>query len=197
MLSGISKVDTNGSTCRERSSVTSSTVKSGAKVVATWNDGNGMVIAGFPQWPSAHRRQHLPGVERHYTTAAATSASDAAKLIAQSMIYVASPLRANPSPADFGEVAVLGSADLNVDFENQGSAPITIASGDITPTGVFTVDTVSFPKTLNPGDKLSLKFSAKPNAAGQLSAIYTLTPSTAGVAPGVVATDGEGHRTAL
>lgn len=186
VLSGISKVDTNGSTCRERSSVTSSTVKSGAKVVATWNDGNGMVIAGFPNGRPRIDVNIYPVSSDIGYYGCYNSASDAAKLIAQSMIYVASPLRANPSPADFGEVAVLGSADLNVDFENQGSAPITIASGDITPTGVFTVDTVSFPKTLNPGDKLSLKFSAKPNAAGQLSAIYTLTPSTAGVAPGVV-----------
>jgi len=186
VLTGITKVDTNGSTCRERSSVTGSTVRSGAKIVATWNDGNGMVITGFPGGRPRIDLNLYPVSSDIGYYGCYDSAGDAAKLIAQSLQYVASPLRSNPSPADFGEVPVLGSADLSVEVENQGTAAITIASGDVTPAGVFTVEAIAYPKTLLPGDKLTLKVTAKPTAAGQATAIYSMTPSTPGAAPGVV-----------
>ncbi len=186
VLSGITKIETNGSTCRERSSVAASTIRAGAKIVASWNDGNGMIITGFPGGRPRIDLNIYPVSSDIGYYGCYDSASDTAKLIANSMVYVASPLRANPSPADFGEVPVLGSADLSVDFENQGSSPITVGSADLSPAGVFTVETIVFPKTLNPGDKLTIKATAKPTAAGQASAIYTLTPSTPNVAPGVV-----------
>lgn len=186
VFNGVSKVDINGNRCYERSSVSASTVKSGAKVIATWNDGNGMVIAGFPSGKARIDLNIYPVSSDIGYYGCYDSKSDAAVLIAQSMVYVASPLRADPSPADFGEVPVLGSADLDVDFQNQGSVPVTVSGGDLSPAGVFTVGAVTFPKTLNPGDKMGFKFTAKPNAAGQTTAIYTLSSSTPGITPGSV-----------
>lgn len=186
VLTGISKLETNGSTCRERSSVTATSVRSGAKVVASWNDGNGMIITGFPNGRPRIDLNLYPVSSDVGYYGCYDSTTDAAKLMANALVYVASPLRGNPSPADFGEVPVLGSADLSVEFENQGSSPISIASGDVSPAGVFTAEAITFPKNLNPGEKLSVKFTARPNAAGQVTAIYTLTPSTANVAPGAV-----------
>lgn len=186
VFSGVSKIETNGNRCYERPSVNASTIKSGAKVIATWNDGNGMVIAGFPNGRARiDLNLYVVSSDIGYY-GCYDSKTDAALLMAQSMVYVSSPLRANPSPADFGEVPVLGSADLDVDFENQGSAPVTVSSGDLSTTGVFTVGAVTFPKTLNPKDKLTLRFTAKPTAAGQTTAVYTLSSSTPGVAPGSV-----------
>ena len=186
VLTGITKVDTNGSTCRERSSVTASTIRPGAKIVAAWNDGNGMIIAGFPNGRPRVDLNLYPVSSDIGYYGCYDSASDAAKLIAQSMVYVASPLRGNTSPADFGEVPVGGSADLSVEIENTSSSPITIDKGDLAPATVFTVEAITFPKTLAAGGKFSFKVTASPIAAGQATAIYTLTPSTTNVAPGVV-----------
>lgn len=186
VLAGISKVETNGSTCRERSSVNAASVRSGAKVVASWNDGNGMIIAGFPNGRPRIDLNLYPVSSDIGYYGCYDSTSDTAKLMANALVYVASPLRGTPSPADFGEVPVLGSADLSVDFENEGSSPISIASGEVSPAGVFTAEAISFPKNLNPGEKLTVKFTVRPNAAGQATAIYTLTPSVSNVAPGAV-----------
>ena len=45
--------------------------------------------------------------------------------------------------------------------DRSGSSPITVGSADLSPAGVFTVETIVFPKTLNPGDKLTIKATGK------------------------------------
>lgn len=49
VMRGISKVVANGSRCYQRASASGSAIRTGATVIATWADGNAMVVAGAPK----------------------------------------------------------------------------------------------------------------------------------------------------
>jgi len=48
VVRGITKIEASGSRCYQRASATGAAIRSGATVIATWADGNAMVVAGTP-----------------------------------------------------------------------------------------------------------------------------------------------------
>ena len=187
IMRGVSKIVGNGSRCYQRSGASGSAIRSVGKVVAAWSDGNAMAVVGTP---NGKRRIDL---NLYAVSSDAGSSgcydptSDANKLIANSLLYVANSLKVNPQPVDFGTVPQgTTSVPLGVDITNTGTDPVTLTGGVLAPTGVFTISPITYPQTLNPGDKLSFTVIAQPTSAAKQTATYTITQSTVGVPPVVV-----------
>lgn len=82
---------------------------------------------------------------------------------------------------NFGSVAVnSSSAPLSVTLTSAGTAPLTIGSAGVT--GAFSVSGMSFPATLNPGQKATLSVVFHPTTSGTATGTITLSdnasPST-------------------
>ncbi len=187
IMSGVSKVSTNGSRCYQRAGASGSAIRSTAKVVAAYTDGNALVVAGMPNGkPRVDLNLYAVGSDIG-SSGCYDPTSDASKLIANSLIYVANPLKVSPQPADFGTVPQgTISLPLGVDLTNTGTDPVTLTGGTLAPAGTFTIMGASYPKLLNPGEKLSLSITALPTATGKISATYTVTQSGVGSPPTVV-----------
>ncbi|MFO0572970.1 MAG: choice-of-anchor D domain-containing protein [Polyangia bacterium] len=181
IMNGINKVVGNGSRCYQRSSAAGS-LRAGAKTVAAWSDGNPLVVVGTP---NGRMRVDLNlynistdvGFNGCYDPT-----SDAAKLMANALLFVANPVRAQP--LDFGEVPVgTTSTALTAEVVNTGTSIVTLTSGDLTPTGVFTITSPSFPVTLKAGEKMTFDVTARPTTAGQYTATYVIQQATMGAPP--------------
>lgn len=187
IMNGINKVSTNGSRCYQRAGASGSAIRSTGKVIAAWADGNAMVVAGMPNGkPRVDLNMYAVGSDIG-SSGCYDPTSDASKLMANALIYVANPLKVTPQPADFGTVPQgTVSLPLGVDLTNTGTDPVTLTSGTLAPTGTFTITGASYPKTLNPGEKLSLSVTALPATTGKITATYTVAQSGVGAPPTVV-----------
>jgi hypothetical protein len=184
VMAGIGKVETNGSRCYQRSSATGSAIRSIAKPIASWTDGNAMMLYGTPNGRPRIDLNMVPVSSTVPTYGCYDPASDAGRLIAQAVFFVASPVKVTPSPLDFGEVPVgLSSIPLTAELENTSSNSVTLISGDLAPTGIFNVSGVTFPVTLKPGEKVTLSATARPAVAGVQNATFSMTQTTMGAAP--------------
>lgn len=187
IMNGVSKVATNGSRCYQRAGASGSAIRSGAKVVAAWSDGNALVVVGMPNGkPRVDLNLYVVGSDIG-SSGCYDATSDASKLIANSLLFVANPLKVSPQPVDFGTVPQGSTAlPITVEVTNSSSDPVTLTGGVLAPAGIFNITGATYPKTLNPGEKLSLNVTALPTAVGKVSATYTIAQSGVGAPPTVV-----------
>lgn len=182
VLQGVNMVSTVSGRCYMYTGYNTAATYNGAKVIATWNDGNAAVVVGT-------RRVDLQighGSSDSGTYGCWNGKDDSARLIANALLWVANPLRASPSSVDFGDVGVMtSSAPQTVRVTNNGSAPIVVQSGAVAPAGEFTVTLnggATLPLTLNAGDSFTFDAKVRPGSKGPRQAIYTLTPMAGGSA---------------
>jgi hypothetical protein len=191
IMNGVTKVETSGSRCYQRSGATGSAIRTGpatgGKVVATWTDGNAMVVVGTPNGKQRVDLNLYAVSSDAGSSGCYDSTSDVARLIANALLFVANPLKVSVQPLDFGAVPMGSlSAPLSVDVTNTGTDTLTLTGAVLAPTTVFTVSGATYPKTLNPGEKLTLNVTAQPTASGRQTATYTITQSAMGAPPTVV-----------
>ncbi len=187
IMSGISKVSTNGSRCYQRAGASGSAIRSGAKVVAAWADGNALVVVGTPQGKPRVDLNMYPAGSDIGSSGCYDPTSDASKLIANALLFVANPLKVSPQPVDFGTVPQGTTAlPISVDITNSSSDPVTLTGGVLAPTGTFVVTGATYPKTLASGEKMTLSVTALPMTIGKLTATYTISQSGVGAPPTVV-----------
>lgn len=183
-MAGVSSIKASGNTCIYESGLGMGSVRHGGDIVAQWSDGSPMVIAGVI---NGHARVDIN------MWAASTNigfsgcrdpSDDGARMIANALVFTASPLRANPGTLDFGSVGVgVETSAQTMEITNTGSNPVTLNSGMATSTE-FTVKLnggASYPITLNAGDKFSFDVTFKPSGEGQRSGGYTAKSGTMGV----------------
>lgn len=187
IMNGVSKVATNGSRCYQRAGASGSAIRSGAKVVAAWSDGNALVVVGMPNGkPRVDLNLYVVGSDIG-SSGCYDPTTDASKLIANALLFVANPLKVSPQPVDFGTVPQGSTAlPITVEVTNSSSDPVTLTGGVLAPVGVFNITGATYPKTLNPGEKLSLNVTALPTVVGKVTATYTITQSGVGAPPTVV-----------
>ncbi len=189
VMRGISKIATTGSRCYVRSGVTSGTVRAAAsaKIVASWSDGNAMVVVGTPNGKLRVDLNFSAYSSDAGTNGCYDPSSDASKLIANALMFVANTVKVTPQPVDFGTVPQgTLSVPMAVDVSNTGTEAVTLTGGVLAPTGVFTVAPVTYPQTLNPGEKLTLTVTALPTQPSRQTATYTITQLGTGTSPIVV-----------
>jgi len=170
-----------------RSSLTASELRNGGRIIATWSDGNGLVVVGSP---GGHNRvdlnMFLPSSDT--SSGSIDAKTDGFRLLGQSLLWVINPLRANPALGDFGDVPFgTTSLPLTVEVRNTGKDPITISGGALSAMGEFDVKLLggaAYPIALNTGDRIGFEFTVRPTSLGRRQASYNLSVSTPG-APGV------------
>lgn len=182
VMDGVSMLGTVGN-CYYRNRVAATDLKNGGRGVATWSDGSMIAVVGSPE---GHNR-----VDLNMTISTSDSPggcldpkSDGIKLVGNSLLWVANPLRATPGVVDFGDVGV-ATASLPVVFEvqNGGKDAITISSGAVMPMGEFTVIPVGgamYPLTLRSGDKVAFEAVVRPSGVGRRQAVYNLVNAIPG-----------------
>lgn len=184
VLEGISTVGTPGGTCYQRSSLSASDLRNGGRIVANWSDGRGMVVVGSP---GGHNRvdfnMYTPSSD--LSSGCLDAKSNAYSLIANALIWVSNPLRAQPSTVDFGDVpATTTSLPSNVQVVNTGKDPITLSAGSLSPASSEFVVTLtggaSFPVILKKDEVLNLEVVAKPAGPGKRTTSYKLDTTTPG-----------------
>lgn len=169
--------------CYYRTTFSAADLRNGGRIITTWSSGNGMVVIGSP---NGHNRvdlnMYMPSGD--LSSGCLDSKSDAFKLVGQSLIWTANPLRATPSVADFGDVpAGTTSLPLDVDVVNTGKDAITLSAGALGATSEFTATLLggaTLPVTLNAGDKIRVEFTVRPSMTGKRQTTYTLSTSTPG-----------------
>lgn len=185
VLDGVTSVNASGNQCYHRSTLGAGDLRNGGRIVATWADGRGIAVVGNP---SSHRRVDL----NMYVSSTDIGSpgcldpkSDAYKLIANSLIWVANPLQSQPGVVDFGDVpATTTSLPQYVTVTNTGKDPITLSAGSLSPASAEFVVNISgtgmFPVTLKKDDQLTLEVYAKPATPGKRTTSYKLDTSTPG-----------------
>jgi len=83
-------------------------------------------------------------------------------------------LSANPSSLAFGTVALGGSSSQYQTVTNSGSASVSISQAVVS-SAVFSVNGLSVPQTLTPGQSLTFSVAFTPQASGAASGNLTLT----------------------
>lgn len=183
LMLGINKIVGTGGRCYQRSSATTALrAAAGAKTIAAWADGNPMVVVGTP---NGRMRVDL-NIYNISTEVGSTGCydptSDAARLMANALLFVANPVRAQP--LDFGEVPVgVTSPSMTAEVINTGTSLVTLTSADLSPPGVFTVSGVTLPVSLKPGEKLTFDVTARPTVAGQYTGSYVIQQAAMGAPP--------------
>lgn len=187
ILDGISSVSASGNQCYHRSSLSSSQLRNGGRIVANWSDGNGMIVVGSP---GGHNRvdlnMYIPSSDIG-TSGCLDPRGDAYKLIGNAIAWAANPVQAQPAAVEFGDVpALTTSLPMQADIVNTGTDPITFSGGTLSTMGEFTANLAggaTYPITLKKGEKFTVEFTVRPSAPGRRTATYTVTPSTAGAFP--------------
>lgn len=182
-LNSVNNVSNAGTYCYHRIKFTTGEIKNTGRVIATWSDGNPMVVVGNPNGKNRVDLNMYPA-SSDTGSGCLDPKSDAYRLVANSLVWVANPLRANPSMVDFGPVPA-GTLSLPqvVEVTNTGTNNISLASGAVNPSTEFAVkllDGASFPLNVTPGGKFRLEVTVRPTAPGSRQASYDMLPSVMG-----------------
>lgn len=185
VIDGVSSVNASGNQCYHRATLAAGDLRNGGRIVATWSDGRGLAVVGNP---NGHRRVDLnmyPSSTDIGTPGCLDPKSDAYKVIANSLIFVANPLQAQPGAVDFGDVpALTTSLPITMAVTNTGKDPITLSAGSLSPASTeFIVNLTggaSFPVILKKDEVLNFEVIAKPLAAGKRTTSYKLDTTTPG-----------------
>jgi hypothetical protein len=123
------------------------------------------------------------------TAAAAGSKSQTYTL----QLDVATPtLNLSPSSLAFGNVTVKTAAPpQQITLSNSGTGALIISAGTVAGAG-FSMSTVTFPLTLNPGQTATLTVSFDPSASGAVSGTLTLASNLSAKPSTVISLSGTG-----
>jgi len=102
------------------------------------------------------------------------------------------PLLVNPSSLDFGSVIVGGSSWQNATIKNTRSTKLTVTQASVKGAS-FSIDSLSLPLTLSPGQSSSLSVRFAPAVAGNLTGSVSLVSKASG-SPTVIALTGNGFK---
>ena len=90
-----------------RSSLSSSQLRNGNRIVANWSDGNGMPIVGATRRPQPRRSEHVYPVVRHRDVGLSGSARRRLQADWRQCHRGACPIRRSPQPSSLGDVPAL------------------------------------------------------------------------------------------
>ncbi len=107
------------------------------------------------------------------------AASGLSRTFAIQLGTAAGALSVNATSVPFGGIVANSTAAQSVTLTATGSSPVTVSAASITGTG-FSVSGMTFPATLNPGQKATLNIQFAPLTAGSYTGQLTISSNCAG-----------------